>query len=55
MNFVFVGDVAADAEVRPNAEFDEFRWVDEAGLDTLDSPLNVRQFGYIALRARYEG
>ena len=54
MNFVFVGDVAADAEVHPNAEFDEYRWVDEAGLDALDSPLNVRQFGYIALRARYE-
>jgi 8-oxo-dGTP diphosphatase len=54
MNFVFVADVPAAATVTPNAEFEEYRWVTEADLDTLDSPLNVRQFGYIALRARYE-
>ena len=53
MNFVFVADVAADAVVAPNAEFDEFRWVDAEGLDDLDSPVNVRQFGYLALAAKY--
>jgi 8-oxo-dGTP diphosphatase len=52
MNFVFVADVAADAQVVPNAEFGEFRWVDAAALDRLESPLNVRQFGHRALAAR---
>ena len=51
MNFVFVVDVG-DAEVRPNHEFDEFRWVDGDALSTLDSPLNVREFGFLALAAR---
>jgi 8-oxo-dGTP diphosphatase len=51
MNFVFVADVAADAAVRPNHEFHAFRWVDRAALDGLASPLNVRQFGYLALDA----
>jgi 8-oxo-dGTP pyrophosphatase MutT (NUDIX family) len=51
MNFVFVADVDADAEVRPNQEFGEFRWVDRAGLDALESPLNVREFGVLAFAA----
>ena len=51
MNFVFVADVPATAEVVPNEEFEQFRWVDRAELDRLSSPLNVRQFGYLALDA----
>jgi 8-oxo-dGTP pyrophosphatase MutT (NUDIX family) len=53
MNFVFVADVASDAEVEPNHEFDDFAWADTAALERLESPLNVRQFGYLALAARY--
>src|SRR5215831_1059299 len=45
MNFVFVADVAATAEVRPNHEFSDFRWVDAAELAALSSPLNVRELG----------
>jgi len=52
MNFVFVADVPATAEVVPNEEFEQFRWVDRAELDRLSSPLNVRQFGYLALDAK---
>lgn len=55
MNFVFVADVAADAAVRPNDEFSEYRWVDRAQLEALESPVNVRQFGYLALDARRRG
>lgn len=55
MNFVFVTDVAADATVVPNDEFGEFRWVDRAELERLESPLNVRQFGFRALDARAAG
>jgi 8-oxo-dGTP diphosphatase len=51
MNFVFVADVADDAEVRPNDEFGAFRWVDADALDALDGPVNVRQFGHLALAA----
>lgn len=51
MNFVFVADVSPDAEVVPNDEFEQYRWVDRAELDRLSSPLNVRQFGYLALDA----
>ena len=51
MNFVFVADVAPNAEVVPNDEFEQYRWVDRAELDRLSSPLNVRQFGYLALDA----
>lgn len=51
MNFVFVADVPASAEVVPNDEFEQYRWVDRAELDRLSSPLNVRQFGYLALDA----
>jgi len=53
MNFVFVTEVAADAEVVPNDEFAAWRWVDRAELDAVDSPLNVRQFGVLALAARF--
>ncbi len=52
MNFVFVADVAADAEVHPNHEFGAFRWVTHDELAGLDSPLNVREFGFRALAAR---
>jgi 8-oxo-dGTP pyrophosphatase MutT (NUDIX family) len=51
MNFVFVADVDDDAEIRPNDEFDDYRWVGHAELDGLDSPVNVRQFGHLALDA----
>ncbi len=51
MNFVFVAEVAPNAEVVPNDEFGAFRWVDRAELDRLESPLNVRQFGFVALDA----
>ena len=50
MNFVFVADVVDD-QVQPNHEFSEFRWVDRAALAALESPVNVRQFGYLALEA----
>lgn len=53
LNFVFVTEVEGDAEVTPNDEFEAWRWVDRAELDRLDSPLNVRQFGYLALEARF--
>jgi 8-oxo-dGTP diphosphatase len=52
MNFVFVADVAADAEVVPNDEFGQWRWVGRAELAALASPLNVRQFGFAALAAQ---
>ena len=51
MNFVFVADVSADADVQPNHEFSDFRWVNRAELADLESPLNVREFGYLALDA----
>ena len=53
MNFVFVTEVAGDAEVVPNDEFDGYRWVTRAELEELESPLNVRQFGYVALDAKW--
>ena len=53
LSFVFGAEVAADAEVVPNDEFGAFRWVNRAELDALESPLNVRQFGYVALDARW--
>jgi 8-oxo-dGTP pyrophosphatase MutT (NUDIX family) len=52
MNFVFVAEVGDDAEVTPNQEFAAWRWVDQAQLDGLESPLNVRQFGVLALEAQ---
>jgi 8-oxo-dGTP pyrophosphatase MutT (NUDIX family) len=51
MNFVFVVAVADDIEVVPNDEFGAWRWVDRAQLEEVESPLNVRQFGFIALDA----
>jgi 8-oxo-dGTP diphosphatase len=53
MNFVFVCTVAPGDEVTPNDEFGAWRWVDRAELDRLESPLNVRQFGYLALDANF--
>lgn len=55
MNFVFVAEVAAGVEVTPNDEFGAWRWIDRAELDHLESPLNVRQFGYLALDAVFGG
>jgi len=54
MNFVFVAEVpeaGAGAEVAPNHEFVEYRWVDRAELGELSSPRNVREFGILALDA----
>lgn len=53
MNFVFVAEAPAGAEVTPNNEFGAFRWVDRAELADLASPLNVRQFGFVALDAAW--
>jgi 8-oxo-dGTP diphosphatase len=53
MNFVFVCQVPMAAEVVPNDEFDGYRWVDRDALAEVDSPLNVRQFGFAALDARW--
>jgi 8-oxo-dGTP diphosphatase len=50
MNFVFVAEVAVDAEVTPNEEFGAWRWIDRAELDRIESPLNVRQFGILGAR-----
>ncbi len=52
MNFVFVADVDATAEVVPNHEFGAYRWVDRDEIADLSSPLNVREFGWRALAAR---
>ena len=51
MNFVFVADVGAGA-VRPNHEYDDYRWVGRAELADVDGPINVRQFGFLALDAK---
>jgi hypothetical protein len=51
MNFVFVADVDDGDEVEPNHEFSDYRWVDRRELATLCSPVNVRQFGELALVA----
>lgn len=53
LNFVFVAEVDAGADVVPNDEFGAWRWVDRAELADLRSPLNVRQFGYVALDAKF--
>ena len=52
MNFVFVCEAATDA-ITPNDELVSWRWVDRAELERLDSPVNVRQFGFVALDARW--
>lgn len=51
MNFVFLADVAADAEVAPNHEFDEFRWVGPDDVAGLEMPLNAAQYALAALQA----
>ncbi len=51
LNFVFVAEVDADAVIVPNDELVDWRWVDRAALAALSSPLNVRQFGFLALDA----
>ncbi len=51
MNFVFVADVGTDDAIVPNDELVEWKWADRAMLETLESPLNVRQFGFAALDA----
>lgn len=51
MNFVFVADVPDDAVVVPNDELVDWKWVDRDELARLESPLNVRQFGFAALDA----
>lgn len=48
MNLSFVAEVASEA-VRPNDEFDEWRWVEDPG--ELDCPRNVVELGRMALRA----
>ena len=53
MNFVFVAEVDGGAPVRPNHEFTDHRWVGREALARLDSPLNVREFGYLALDAAW--
>ncbi len=53
MNFVFVADVSLSADVQPNHEFSEYRWVDREALSSLSSPVNVREFGFLALDATY--
>lgn len=53
LNFVFVAQVDTDTVV-PNEELVSWRWVDRAELAGLASPLNVRQFGFVALDARFE-
>ena len=52
MNFVFVADVDSAAVVVPNHEFAEFQWIGASELDRLESPLNVREYGHLALQAR---
>lgn len=51
LNFVFVAEVAANVDVVPNDEFEAWQWIGRAELDALASPLNVRQFGHVALDA----
>lgn len=53
MNFVFVCEIAAGDEIQPCDEFTAWRWVDRAELEKLASPLNVRQFGFVALDAEF--
>jgi ADP-ribose pyrophosphatase YjhB (NUDIX family) len=49
MNFCFVADLAS-ADIRPNHEFSDFRWVDSTA--GLECPPNVRDFVAQALRAQ---
>ncbi len=51
MNFVFVAEVDPHVAVEPNHEFEKFEWIDNAQMGDLESPLNVREFGFLALKA----
>ena len=51
MNFVFVADVADDAEVTPCEEYSEHRWVTLEDGPWDAAPPNVRQLAVVALRA----
>jgi len=51
MNFVFVAEVEPEAAVAPNHEFADFRWAGRDEILALDSPVNVREFGLLALDA----
>lgn len=51
MNFVFVIDVDQGAEITPNEEFGEWRWVGLEAMAAVESPRNVREFGFLALEA----
>jgi 8-oxo-dGTP pyrophosphatase MutT (NUDIX family) len=50
LNFAFVADVAS-RELAACDEYDEVRWVDLAGLASIDCPRNVRELGRLALAA----
>lgn len=52
LNFAFVADVP-DRNVRPNHEFADFRWVEDAA--GLDCPANVRELVRMALTAGAAG
>ena len=52
MNFVFVANVPAQATITPNDEFERYRWVGTDQIDGVESPLNVREFAFLALAAR---
>ena len=45
-----LGGVRGERTV-PNDELVDWKWADRAALEQLESPLNVRQFGYAALDA----
>ena len=51
MNFVFVCDIAEGVEVVANDEFTAHQWIDREALGRLESPANVRDFGFLALDA----
>jgi len=50
MNFAFVADVAS-RDLAACDEWDGARWVEEAGLDLVDCPANVRELARLALGA----
>jgi len=52
MNFVFVADVQRHAEVTPNNEFSDFKWVGADEVASLTMPLNAAQFAHAALLAK---
>jgi 8-oxo-dGTP diphosphatase len=49
MNFVFVADVLPSAELLPNVEFDEWRWLLADDLEQLTTTPTVRYFTLRAL------